>query len=431
MNLRPLALVKRIGQVFGLTGPFPWGSQNRDGFERNLDTRMTDRLFGRDDSHALVVATVWACVKLVSETIATLPLNPYQRQANGSRLFARDFALGTILRDAPNAAMTAKSFWQAYILSILLNGVAYAEKRISNGRIVALDYLDFNRVSWSIVNGEREYRYTPPNGVQRIVPADRLFRTIGFSLDGIDGLSAIQYGCRMFDSARLADTAANSTFHRGLMQTVGFKMEQILKKEQRNEFRENFQRDMAGAMNAGKPFLLEGGMNAITIGINPVDAQLLESRAWSVEEICRWFGVPPFMVGHSEKSTSWGTGLEQQNLGFLTYCLRPIMKSIEQSITKDLLTVRERFDGFYFEFAVEGLLRVDSKTRAELYSSALQNGWMTREEVRELENLPNIGGADKLTVQSNLVYLNDLGKGAAPATALEGAMKNFLGMVTP
>ena len=151
-------------------------------------------------------------------------------------------------------------------------------------------------------------------------------------------------------------------------------------------------------------------MEVGTIGINPNDAQLLESRSFSVEEICRWFRVPPFMVGHSEKSTSWGTGIEQQMIGFLTFTLGPWLRRIEQAISKDLLTPTDRVR-FYPKFAIEGLLRADSAGRAAFYSAMVNNGILTRDEVRELEDREPMGGnAAVLTVQTAMAPLDSLGQ---------------------
>ncbi|MGQ2994270.1 MAG: phage portal protein [Variovorax sp.] len=410
-----------IGAFSGESYPFPPGSQNRDGFERNADNPM---LLLRDERQ-LAISTVWACVRLISGTISTLPLNLYERQEKGRR-FASGQDLYTILHDVPNADMTAKVFWQAYVASMLLNGVAYAEKKVGTRGVVALDFLEYGRMRESVVNGERLYRYTDRDGTSRLIPRDRLFRTIGFTLDGITGLSAIQYGARMFNSAQLADIAANRTFNNGLMPTTYFKYPKVMQKNQRAEAREMIKK-ISGALNAGDPAILEAEMDTGTIGINPNDAQLLESRAWSVEEICRWFGVPPFMVGHSEKSTSWGSGLEQQNIGFLTYCLRDHLKGIEQSIAKDILTPAQRRT-LYAEFAIDALLRADSASRAAFYASAAQNGWMDRAEIRELENLPYREGSAVLTAQSNLLPLDKLGTEKS-APALQDALKNFLGIV--
>jgi HK97 family phage portal protein len=180
-------------------------------------------------------------------------------------------------------------------------------------------------------------------------------------------------------------------------------------------------------MSAGDPAILEAGTETGTIGIDPADAQLLESRGFSVEEICRWFCVLPYMVGHAEKSTSWGSGLEQQQIGFLTFALRPWLKRIEQSIQRSLLTPAEK-STYFAEFAIEGLLRADSKARSAFYASALNNGWMNRDEIRKLENLPPMdAGGEVFTVQSALVPIDKLGQVPAANSAAD-AFKQWLGI---
>lgn len=170
-----------------------------------------------------------------------------------------------------------------------------------------------------------------------------------------------------------ADDAAGATFKNGLVRTVAFKVDRILKKEQREEFREYVEQSLAGPLNAGRPPIMEMGIDAKELGINPTDAQMLETRGFSVEEICRFYRVPPWMVGHTQSSTSWGTGMEQQMLGFLIFTLRPWMARIEQSIRKSLLKPEER-EEYYVEFSIEGLLRADSASRAAFYSTMTQNG---------------------------------------------------------
>jgi len=163
------------------------------------------------------------------------------------------------------------------------------------------------------------------------------------------------------------------------------------------------------------------------IGIKPSDAQLLETRAFSVEEICSWFRVQPFMIGRAaDGQTNWGTGIEQQMIGFITFTLRPWLARIEQAISKDLLRPDEQ-DTYYAEFSLEGLLRGDSAARQSFYSSALQNGWMSRNDVRRLENMPNIDGGDIFTVQSNLIPIDQLGKQPAAQTS-QDAFKLWLGI---
>jgi HK97 family phage portal protein len=160
---------------------------------------------------------------------------------------------------------------------------------------------------------------------------------------------------------------------------------------------------------------MEGGMEASMLGIKPSDAQLLESRAFSVEEVCRRYRVPPFMIGHTQKSTSWGTGIEQQMIGFLTFALRPWLKRIEQAVRKYLLKPEERAK-YFAKFDVKALLRTDSAARAEYLSTMTQNGIMTRAEAREEEGLPFIPGSDELTAQVNLAPLATLGSAQAEPT---------------
>ncbi|WKT59116.1 phage portal protein [Microbulbifer thermotolerans] len=360
-----------------------------------------------NDRTVLSLSAVWACARLISETIATLPIGIYRKDTVG-RIAETEHPVYQIIRSRPNANSTASVYWEAMVAAMLLRGNGISEKKYLGNRLVALEFLAPWRLSISCQNGVRRYLYTDANGRQRHIPNDRIFRIPGFTLDGDWGLSAIEFGSNVFGSALAAANAANSTFERGLAPTVAFTMEKVLKKEQREEFRKNL-KAISGALNAGESPLLEGGMDAKQIGIKPSDAQLLESRAFSVEEICRWFRVPPFMVGHSEKSTSWGTGIEQQMIGFLTFTLRPWLARIEQAINKDLLSPADQMR-YYAEFNVEGLLRADSAGRAAFLEKMVGAGLMTRDEGRAKENLPPKGGnADVLMANSANQPIDTLG----------------------
>lgn len=378
------------------------------------------------ETSALQLSAVWACVRLISETIATLPLSMYEKTSAGKRV-ASQHPLQMVIHDQPNTDSTASVFWESMIAAMLLRGNGRAEKLMAGDRLVGLQFLDPKRLTPSRRgDGTKEWRYTEKNGKQRVIPNTRIWKIPGFSLDGDDGVSVIQYGANVFGAAQGADTAAAKTWENGLLQTVYYKMERVLKPEQRAEFRENL-KEITGAINAGKSPLLEGGMSADTIGINPNDAQLLESRGFSVEEICRWFRVPPFMVGHSEKSTSWGSGIEQQMIGFLTFTLAPWLRRIEQAISKDLLTPAERLR-YYPKFAVEGLLRADSSGRSAFYTAMVNNGILTRDEVRELEDREPMGGnAAVLTVQSAMTSLDSIGN-TSDANNARAAIRAFLGL---
>ena len=374
-----------------LTDEVGWGVRN------NAGVTVTPR-------SAMQVSAVWACVRLISETIATLPLGIYERAPSGKRP-APGHPVHFLIHDQPNADTTASIFWEAMVAAMLLRGAARAEKLMIGGRLVGLAFLNPDKLTIGRdASGKREWRYTE-GGKTRIIPRSRIWEIPGFTLDGQCGVSVISYGAHVFAGAIAADQAAAHTFTNGMLQTVYYKISQFLKPDQRAEFKRN----VLGAVERGETPLLEGGTDVGTIGINPADSQLLESRGFSVEEVCRWFRVPPFMVGHSEKSTSWGSGIEQQMIGFLTFTLAPWLKRIEQAIAKDLFAPGES-RRYYAKYSVEGLLRADSAGRAAFYTAMVNNGVLTRDEVRELEDREPMGGnAAVLTVQSAMTTLNAIG----------------------
>lgn len=406
-----------------------------DGFVRSFD--LTDsELYNRTAAveagvevtpkAVMQLDAVWSCVRLISETIATLPLAMYERTSAGKRV-APQHPLYFVIHDQPNADSTASVFWEAMVAAMLLRGAGRAEKLYVGEQLVGLAYLDPDKLTCTrdYNTGRKKFTYPRPNGTLREIPETRIWTIPGFTLDGINGVSVIAYGAKVFGNAMAADKAAAQTFKSGLLQTVYYKMAAFLNPKQRAEFKAN----LLGSVERGETPLLEGGTSVESVGIKPADAQLLESRGYSVEAICRWFRVPPWMVGHTEKSTSWGTGIEQQMIGFLTFTLAPWLKRIEQAISKDLLRPAER-TRYYPKFAVEGLLRADSAARAAFYAVMKNNGLMTSDEIRELEDLPPMGGnASVLTVQSAMTTLDSIGAATAgDANNARAAIRAFLGL---
>lgn len=379
------------------------------------------------EEKALALSAVWSCVRLISTSVASLPLNIYKRKEDGSRDIARDFSLYDLVHHSPNADMTAYQFWQAFVASMALHGQGYAEIQKSGDRVVALDLILPSEMSLDKDSkGRLIYLRTSSRlHTTETIARDKMFHVPSFTIDGLTGLSAIQFGRNIFGSAMSADDAANSTFKNGLLPTVAFSIDRVLKQEQREEFRE-YIKSVSGALNAGESPVLEQGIKPETIGINPVDAQLLESRAYSVEEVARWFGVPLWMIGHTDKGSNWGTGLEQQQIAFLTFCLSSYATSIQQWINKKLMTPVDRIS-YYTEFGFEGFLKADSKTRADYYSIMTQNGIYTRDECRVKENLPRKGGnAEVLTVQTALSPIDAIGRSGL--SAVEAIQKAYLGV---
>ena len=357
----------------------------------------------------LGLSAVWACTNLLAGTQASLPLMVYRTGANGARSVARDHPLYRVIHDSPNSLQTAVDFWEFMCASIELWGNAYARVLRNGEKVVSLTPVNpALPVVDQISESRLRYRWTE-DGKALEETSETMLHIRGFGGNPRGGMSALTFGARCFGLSLAVDRAAGATFRNGLRPSVAVKFDKFLTKEQREAIEEGIARKYAGAMNSGKPFITEGGGGIQVLSINPEDAQMLESRGFSVEEICRFFGVPPFMIGHTEKTTSWGTGLEQQTLGFQKFTLRRRMKRIEQALEKQLLTANDRSNGIVIEFNLEGLLRGDSAARSGFYQSALTNGWMTINEVRALENMPPVDGGDVARMQMQNVPITQAG----------------------
>jgi HK97 family phage portal protein len=371
---------------------------------RNLTVREPDGWVSADrigdagevvnEQSALALSAVWACVNLIAGTTASLPLMVYQTGPDGRRTVAREHPLYRLLHDSPNFDQTAVDFWEFVAASLELWGNAYVRISRDGAKITSLfpvapQLMQVRRLS----SGSLEYRWTE-DGRHHVETDRTLLHIRGFGGHPLGGLSTLTFGRHAFSLARAVDRSAASTFRNGMRPSVQLVFEKWLTPEQRELAEGRLAEKYLGAMNAGRPWIAEGGAKVEAISIKPEDAQMLESRGFSVEEICRFFGVPPFMIGHTEKSTSWGTGLEQQTLGFQKFTLRRRLKRIEQACAKQLLTPEDRARGVVVEFNVEGLLRADSKGRSDFYRQMTSIGAMTINEVRALENLPPVEGGD-------------------------------------
>jgi HK97 family phage portal protein len=343
----------------------------------------------------------WACVKLVSETVGTLPCVVYK--ADGATV-DKAHALYELVHDAPNINNTAVEFWEAVALSLLLHGNAYAEKKYIGDRLVALDLLHPLCVAVDRnTRNERVYTVTE-DGKTRKIAAGRMFHVRGMGFGGDLGMSPIAFGRQTFSSAIAAEETAGKMFANGMQVSGVLTSDQVLKPEQRKQLGETLQQ-FAGSDRAGKVAVLEAGLKYQQLSINPQDAQMLETRRFSVEQICRWFGVPPVMIGHAAAGvTTWGSGVEQIILQFTKTSLRPLLRRIEAAIRRDLMTPEDR-KAIKIEFNMEGLLRGDSKTRAEFLAQMVDHGLYTPNEGRAYENKEPLEGGNDLLVNSTMFPL--------------------------
>lgn len=383
---------------------------------RTSDAQYPIEVYGRashsgenvTDSSALALSAVWGCVNLISGTISTLPFMVYKRDAQGQRVEARDHPLYRVLHDSPNADQTAVDFWDWMAAAIELNGNAYARiSRSGNGKIsgltpVAPDAVKVERLD----NGSISYEWTEDGKSYSLTEKDVL-HVRGFGGNPLGGLSTLKFGRQIFGLAQAQERVAGETFRNGLRPSGVLTFSDFLSAEHRQLAETKLVEKFTGAMNAGRPMVLEGGSTWQQLTISPEDAQMLESRSFSVEEICRMFSVPPFMIGHTEKSTSWGTGIEQQTIGFQKFTLRRRLKRIEQAVAKQLLSAQDRAQGVTVEFNLEGLLRGDTASRGDFYTTMTTIGAMTINEVRRLENLPPVPGGDVPRMQMQNIPITE------------------------
>jgi len=359
-----------------------------------------------NDHAAMGLSAFWACVRLIASTIGSLPMPVYQADANGMRKVARDSDLFKVLHDSPNADQTPVDYWEFVAISMMLRGDHYARKIMEGRRLIGLEPINPAIVTKRrLAGGGIGYRWTDNGHTFDLTDAD-VFHIRGFGGGPLGGLSTIAYARESLGLALAADRAAGSIFANGANPSGTLSTDIPLNAQQQGEVEELLLKKYRGAINQGVPMVLGHGLKWNSILLKADDAQLLESRAWSVEEICRWFGVPPFMIGHNEKTTSWGTGIEQMLLGFQKFTLNPYLRRIEQAVRKQLIPAEDRARGITAEFNLEGLLRADSAGRASFYKAALDGKWMVVNEVRAKENLPPVDWGDVPWVQMQDVPLD-------------------------
>lgn len=333
------------------------------------------------------------------------------------RELARDTRLYELLHESPNSRMTPFEFWRAMMINYDLRGNAYARiVRADDGEAFALWPMPADQVQQIVLDdGSVIYEYQIGSTTAIFPEEDVLhLKNIG---NGTTGLRKLEYMHTATSEAAQQLTSAGRIFGNGGKPTAVLMMDAVLKPDQREQIRRQFG-DLASGSST-RLTVLEGNMKYQQLSMSPVDQQLLESRKFGVEEICRWFDVPPVLVHHSNV-TAWGSGIEQIIDGFHKFTIRPMLVNIEQAVRKRVMTPRQRAT-MTVEFSHDALLRGNIKDRYEIYARATQNGILTRNEARQLENLPPIAGADVLTAQSNLMPVDKLGQQISPvATTEEG-----------
>lgn len=354
------------------------------------------------DERAMRNGAAWACIKLYSDIVAALPLDVYERVPSGGRKEATNHPLYRVLKESPNAIQTPAEFKAGMQMHYTSQGNGYAEVvRSSIGEVISLLPLYSNAMSVEVARDGRGlvYKYSTESG-QRIYAAEDILHIKGFGPNPYVGLSPLANAREALGIAINIETSTSKFFKNGMRPGGVIEGGDILKPAQREEFRKRIEQQYGGSEKSFQVFVLEAGFKYNPTTLSPEDAQMLEQWSFTITDICRFFGVPPALIGHTDKASSWASSLENLNLFFLQYGLGPVLTRWQEAINKRLLRPEER-SKFYVEFNPDALLRADMKTRTEGYAKALggpgTQGWMAPNEVRRAENMPDIANGDQLS----------------------------------
>lgn len=408
-----------------ITKTFGWLFGNATG-QRSGSQQIAPASSAHDDTpnigidSALQVSTVWACVTLLTETIASLPLVVY-RVTGDERVVDKNNRLYTILHDSPNKRQTSQEFWEQMILNYVLRGNAYAHiKRDNTGEAIALWPLAADQMDVIVTdNGELMYVYGYEQ--QKLIYTEQDILHIRGMGNGVVGMSPLDY---MRSSVGLAISAQNhttKTFKKEARRPAVLMSDTVLTPDQREAVKKNFGDIATGG--GRELYVLEAQFKLEPLGMSPADIQLLETRQFAVQDLARWFGVPSVLINDTAQTTSLGSSVQQIVDGFHKLKLRPQLERIEQAIQRRVLTPRQRAQGLTVEFNLDALLRASLQDRMEIYAKAVQNGIKTRNECRKRENDQPLPGGDVLTAQVNLMPVEMLGTqqatGSVPPETVE------------
>ena len=370
--------------------------------------------------NSLRVSAVLACVRVLSESVASLPLKVYRRRADGGKEEYSQHPLYQLLHLEPNPEMSSFQFRETAMLSLLLYGNSYSQIQYNKGgRIIGLWPLLPDRMMVERVNTTIVYHYQPRNGGMVTLPAEEVFHVAGLSFDGRIGYSPIYVARNVIGATMAADEYGARFFQNdarpgGVLEHPG-----TLSDKAYDRIKASWEERHAGSGNAHKVAILEEGMKFEPIGIPPEDAQFLETRKFNVNEIARIYRVPPHMIGSLDRATF--SNIEQQSIEFVVHSLRAWLVRWEQALHLQLFTPKER-ERVFPEFLVDGLLRGDIKSRYEAYAVARQNGWMNANDIRVLENLNPVKGGDVYLVPLNMVPADSLGAAGTVRSAEQRAI---------
>lgn len=333
---------------------------------------------------AMAVAAVFACVRLLADSVAMLPLRLYKDTGLSSTLFP-EHPIDRLMR-RPNPVHTAFEFRRYMMACLLLRGNAYFLRHMKGTRLEELLPLHPALVEPKLIGTKIFYEYTPDGTTKRIYPADLMLHVRALSTDGIKGISVIGAAREAIGLAMTTEKHGAKLFANGTQIGGHFSHPQTLSAEAAKRLKASIDEAHSGVSNAHRTMLLEEGMKFEKVGMTGEESQFLESRKFQRSEIAMFFGVAPHLIGDVERGTSWGSGIEQQGIGFVLYSLLPWLTNIEQAGDRDLLTPDES-DVLSLKFDTDLLTRADFITRQTGREIQLRNGVISPNEWRRGERM--------------------------------------------
>jgi len=392
-----LTLLERITNVF-----IPPKTQKRD---LSLNTIFPDaNVF--DTDKALTLTAVWCAIRLLAESVSSLPVSVYSKQANGDKVEDSKSPIYNLVKFKPNYYQNKITFFEFIMLSICTEGNSYVQiVRNNSGTPVQLICLDPSNVSVVVNNNELFYQV---DGGAVLDSSDMLhFKTI--TDDGVTGLSPIDQCAKALNWGVSLEEFGSTFFSNGAKPSSILQTDRALSDTALQRLKTSFNNNYGKLKNSNSTIVLEEGLTFKPISISPEQAQFLSSRQFSIEEVARIFNVPPHMLKDLSKSSF--NNIEMQSQEFVTYTLMPYITRIEQEMNLKLFRTNELGKTF-IEFNVNGLLRGDVKSRTEAYKTAITNGYMSINEVRQKENMNSIEGGDKHFMQMNMTTIDKIGEDA-------------------
>lgn len=354
---------------------------------------------------ALRYSAFFACNRVLAETFASVSIHEYKRdKKTGDREKTDDTGLFPILHFTPNDETSRFSFQECLMYQVNMGGNFVAERLMNGRRITGFVQIPWENYDIYRDRNDLRLKYRVRNGSEQVVlDRDDVLHVPGPSMDGFIGMSLLTYGAGTIALGASYDTYGRKFYENGATPSGVFEHEGFLKDEAYNRLKKELKNNYSGLVNSGNPMLLESGLKFNPVSIKPIDAELLSSRKFQVEDICRFFRVQPHLIQHLEKSTN--NNIEQQSLEFVMYTMLPHFKRVEDSINSQLLTPRQRADGYYLEYNMASLLRGDQKSMSTYFSKGIQWGWLSPNDVRRILNLNSVPNGDTYLQPLNMAPL--------------------------